>query len=54
MRRFIDAGHEDRLMFGSDNADIKICIAAVKQLDFLTASQKEKIFPLNAETFFRQ
>ncbi|MFY7841081.1 MAG: amidohydrolase family protein [Lacibacter sp.] len=52
MKEFIDAGLEDRLMFGSDNADIKKCIAAVEQLDFLTAKQKEKIFHLNAATLF--
>ncbi len=53
MKEFIDAGLEDRLMFGSDNADIKTCIAAVEKLEFLSAKQKEKIFQLNAETFFK-
>ena len=52
MKAFIDAGLEDRLMFGSDNADIKTTIASVQQLDFLTSKQKEKIFYLNAEMFF--
>lgn len=52
MKAFIDAGLEDRLMFGSDNADIKTCIASVEQLDFLSAKQKEKIFNLNAKQFF--
>jgi hypothetical protein len=52
MKAFIDAGLEDRLMFGSDNADVKICIAAVDGLEFLSAKQKEKIFHLNAERFF--
>lgn len=54
MKEFIDAGLEDRLMFGSDNADIKKCIAAVEQLDFLSAKQKEKIFNQNAMKFFNQ
>jgi predicted TIM-barrel fold metal-dependent hydrolase len=54
MKEFIDAGLEDRLMFGSDNADIKTCVAAVEQLGFLSAKQKEKIFHLNAKGFFRQ
>lgn len=54
MKEFIDAGLEDRLMFGSDNADIKIAIASVQQLDFLTVKQKEKIFYLNAEMFFKK
>ncbi|NCU05895.1 MAG: amidohydrolase [Chitinophagaceae bacterium] len=53
MKAFIDAGLEDRLMFGTDNADVKTCIAAIEQLDFLTAKQKEKIFYQNAEMFFR-
>jgi predicted TIM-barrel fold metal-dependent hydrolase len=54
MKAYIAAGLEDRLMFGSDNADIKACISAVKQLDFLSAKQKEKIFFSNAERFFRK
>lgn len=52
MKLYIDAGFEDRLMFGSDDADIKITTAAVDGLSFLTALQKEKIFYKNAETFF--
>ena len=54
MKAYIDAGLEDRLMFGSDNADIKITIDAVKQISFLTSDQKEKIFYKNAEQFFKQ
>jgi predicted metal-dependent TIM-barrel fold hydrolase len=54
MKEFIDAGLEDRLMFGSDNADVKTCIAAVEQLEFLSAQQKEKIFLSNAKLFFKQ
>jgi predicted metal-dependent TIM-barrel fold hydrolase len=54
MKEFIDAGLEDRLMFGSDNADVKTCIAAVEQLEFLSAKQKEKIFLSNAKLFFKQ
>ena len=52
MKGFIDAGLEDRLMFGSDNADIQATSSAVDQLDFLSAEQKEKIFYKNAEIFF--
>ena len=52
MKRFIGAGFEDRLMFGSDDADIKLTTRAVDRLSFLTAVQKEKIFYKNAETFF--
>ena len=52
MRVFINEGLEDRLMFGSDDADIKMTVTAVEQLNFLSQSQKEKIFYKNAETFF--
>ncbi len=54
MKAYLAAGLEDRLMFGSDNADIKSCINAVEELDFLSPQQKEKIFYLNAKTFFHQ
>lgn len=53
MKEFIDAGLEDRLMFGSDNADVKTCIAAIEGLEFLSVKQKENIFYKNAEKFFK-
>jgi len=52
MKVFINEGLEDRLMFGSDDADIRMTTAAVEQLKFLTETQKEKIFYKNAEKFF--
>lgn len=52
MKTLIDAGFEDRLMFGSDNGDIRQAIASVNALDFLSAAQKEKIFYRNAEKLF--
>ncbi len=52
VKRLVDAGLEDRLMFGSDNGDINKVVANVNSLDFLTQEQKEKIFFRNAETFF--
>ena len=52
MRVFMHEGFEDRLMFGSDDADIRMTAGAVEQLDFLSRAQKEKIFYKNAETFF--
>ena len=52
MKEFIEAGLEDRLMFGSDNGDIQKTIAAVQNLSFLSDKQKEKIFYMNAEHFF--
>ncbi len=54
MKGFIDAGLEDRLLFGTDNADIEVCIGAVEQLDFLTAKQRRKIFYENANKFFNE
>lgn len=54
MKLFIDSGLEERLMFGSDDADIKMTTAVVEQLSFLTKAQKEKIFYKNAKTFFKQ
>ena len=54
MKKFIDAGLEDRIMFGSDNGQIDVLINSVDQLSFLTAAQKEKIFHLNAEKFFKE
>lgn len=52
MRTFIEAGLENRLLFGTDNGDIKKVIAAVEALQFLTEAQKKKIFYQNAERFF--
>ena len=52
MRVFIKEGFEDRLMFGSDDADIKMSTEAIEHLNFLTDTQKQKIFYKNAETFF--
>lgn len=52
MKAFMDAGLEDRLMFGTDNGDIDKVIAAVNELSFLSKKQKDKIFYQNAERFF--
>ncbi len=54
MKELIDAGLEDRLLFGSDNAEIENCIASVENLDFLTEKQKQKIFYDNATVFFNE
>ena len=54
MKAFIEAGLEDRLMFGTDNGNVVKVIAAVNELDFLTNQQKEKIFYKNAEGFFNE
>jgi hypothetical protein len=44
MKSLIDAGFENRLMFGSDNGDLDKIVNAVNELDYLTYEQKEKIF----------
>ncbi len=54
LRAFLDAGLEDRIMFGSDNNDIGVVINSVERISFLSPEQKEKIFFRNAEAFFRQ
>ena len=54
MKAFYDAGLGDRLMFATDNGDIQKMIAAVEDLDFLSAAQKEKLYYQNAERFFGQ
>lgn len=53
VRAFIDNGLEDRIMFGSDNGDINEMINSIAKLSFLTEEQKQKIFYLNAERFFK-
>lgn len=52
VKLFIDNGLEDRIMFGSDNGDIRIMIESIEQLTFLTEEQKQKLFYRNAERFF--
>jgi len=52
MKTFMDAGLEDRLMFGTDNGNIDKVIGAVRGLPFLSREQKDKIFYQNAERFF--
>ena len=54
MKKFIDAGLEERLMFGSDNGSIEKVIDAVEALTFLSNEQKEKVFYKNAEEFFKR
>jgi predicted metal-dependent TIM-barrel fold hydrolase len=52
IKLFIESGLEDRIMFGSDNGDIDVTVKSISTLSFLTEKQKEKIFHLNAESFF--
>lgn len=52
IKLFVDNGLEDRLMFGSDNADIHEMIQSITGLSFLSEEQREKILYRNAERFF--
>jgi predicted TIM-barrel fold metal-dependent hydrolase len=52
MKAFLEAGLEDRIMFGSDNGDIEKVISSLHEVDFLSREQKDKIFYKNAERFF--
>ena len=52
MKEMLSAGLENRIMFGTDNGDVEMVIAAIERLDFLTDEQKEKIYFRNAEVFF--
>ena len=52
MKRFMDAGFGNRLMFGSDNGDINEILANFNALESLSPREKEAIRYQNAETFF--
>jgi predicted TIM-barrel fold metal-dependent hydrolase len=52
LKQLMDAGLEDRVMFGSDNNDIAMVISSIESAPFLTGTQKDKIFFANAEKFF--
>lgn len=53
LRSFIEAGLEDRIMFGSDNVPIGPIIKRLYSFDFLTDKQRRKILYENAARFFR-
>ncbi len=52
MEKLIASGLEDRILFGSDNADVSTVVQSLENIPFLTDEQKAKIFFRNAETFF--
>lgn len=54
MRALLDAGLGDRIMFGTDNADIAVTRASLDALPFLDEAQKRAILRGNAERFFRR
>jgi predicted TIM-barrel fold metal-dependent hydrolase len=57
LKALIDAGFEDRLMFGSDAAGhpeaIGLAIEGIESAEFLTKDQKADIFYNNAARFLR-
>ena len=57
LRRLVEAGYEDRIMFGSDQMvwpeTIGLAVEAVDSAPFLTPVQKRKIFYENARRFMR-
>lgn len=57
LKKLIDAGLTDRLMFGSDQMiwpeSIELAIEAIKSADFLSDEQKRNIFYNNAARFLR-
>jgi len=56
VKALVDAGYEDRIMFGSDQMVwpdiIKTSVKAIQDMDFLSKEQKRKIFYWNAVEFF--
>ncbi len=52
LRRLVDAGFSDRILFGSDGS-LEEGIAAIMEADFLTHEQKEAILCKNAARFLR-
>ncbi|SMC62690.1 amidohydrolase family protein [Pedobacter nyackensis] len=54
MKSFLEAGLIDRLMFGTDNGNIKKVITRIERLNFLSKEQKDNIYYQNAERFFRK
>lgn len=57
LQRLVEAGYEDRVMFGSDQMvwpeTIGLAVEAVDSAPFLTTVQKRKIFYENARRFMR-
>ena len=57
LRRLVDAGFAQRILFGSDGMiwpqTIELAIETIESADFLTAAQKRDIFYNNAARFLR-
>lgn len=53
LKGFLEAGLEDRIMFGSDNVPVGPIIKRLKSFEFLTDKQRRNILYNNAAKFFR-
>jgi predicted TIM-barrel fold metal-dependent hydrolase len=57
LKRLVDAGFEERIMWGSDQMvwpqTIRIAIETIEKAPFLTGKQKRDIFYNNAARFLR-
>lgn len=53
LRAFLDAGLEDRIMFGSDNMPLGPIVERIEAVPFLTAEQRRAIYCDNAARFLR-
>jgi uncharacterized protein len=57
LRRVVEAGYGNRIMFGSDQMvwpeTIPMAVEAIESADFLSAAQKQDIFCANAARFLR-
>lgn len=53
LKRLVDAGFADRIMFGSDSQPVAPIIARLKAIPWLTADQRRAILYDNAARFLR-
>lgn len=53
LKRLIDAGYGDRIMYASDNISAEKILGRLSRMDFLSDSQKNAILYDNAATFLR-
>lgn len=53
LRRLIDAGFEDRIMFGSDNLSIAMIVDRLNSIEELSEEQRRAIFYGNAARFLK-
>lgn len=53
LRRLIDAGFGDRIMFGSDNVPVHLILDRLNSIEWLSKKHRTAILHGNAERFFR-